>query len=205
MSTFTSNSKTNNYKAAAATAALLMSGMSGALGASVSTKCTPNGSDPYATGAHVSCCTGNKELLYAWNGNGANSYRCVTDFTNASLKWQDDFNENFDMENTWVPEYGPGPGNGEKEYYVSDSDHAYIKDGQLQLKANFNKETNRWESARFHSKQTFKLGKFETRVQMDATKGAFPAVWIIVEGTWPLMTLTITTGITMQKTTFDLS
>jgi beta-glucanase (GH16 family) len=110
-----------------------------------------------------------------------------------SLVWSDEFTEaNIDL-TKWtfnigngVAEGNPGWGNGELEYYTSNSANAYITNGFLHIHAqsevtNTSEGTFNYTSARMLTQglywQTY--GRIEWRAQLPEGTGFWPALWML--------------------------
>lgn len=110
-----------------------------------------------------------------------------------TLVWSDEFDSTALNANNWNYETGAnGWGNNELENYTAGTNNAYIENGNLVIEAK--KEISGsagYSSARLTSKgkQKFSHGKIEFRAKLPATKGIWPALWMLGENIdqvgWP--------------------
>jgi beta-glucanase (GH16 family) len=112
------------------------------------------------------------------------------------LVWADEFNTNGPPDPlVWVGEYGRGNGgwgNGELQFYTSDTSNVKVRDGLLHITArrqNFGGAN--YTSARLKSqyRKDFTYGRFEIRAKIPRGRGLWPAVWMMPTdnryGGWP--------------------
>lgn len=109
--------------------------------------------------------------------------------------WAADFNTGASDLNNWSYDLGnggpslPGWGNGESEYYTSDSRNVNVAGGNLNISAIY--DGSRYTSARIKSNHLFSqaYGLFEFRAKLPTGQGLWPAVWMMPEdsayGGWP--------------------
>jgi len=88
----------------------------------------------------------------------------------------------------WTRETGTGNngwGNGESQVYTSDLSNAFVEDGTLHIVAN--KTGTSITSARLKSDlpDLDPYGYIEVRAKLPAETGAWPAIWMLGNGTWP--------------------
>ena len=110
-----------------------------------------------------------------------------------SLVWSDEFNGasidltkwTFDIGNG-VAEDNPGWGNGELEYYTSNSANAYVTNGFLHIHAqeqttNSSEGTFYYTSARMKTEGLYwkTYGRIEWRAQLPEGTGFWPALWML--------------------------
>jgi beta-glucanase (GH16 family) len=124
-----------------------------------------------------------------------------------SLVWSDEFNGDeidrskwtFDRGNWIVDGEGngitPGWGNNEKEYYTDSKENAFIRDGNLVIKAKKEQVVDQfgtydYTSAKLKSKGLFSkmYGRYEIKAKLPVGKGLWPAIWMLPEddkyGAW---------------------
>jgi beta-glucanase (GH16 family) len=109
-----------------------------------------------------------------------------------TLVWSDEFNGTGLNTNDWNYEKGAnGWGNNELEDYKSGTENTYVQNGNLVIEAKKQDFTNNYTSARINTKgkRSFTYGKVEIRAKVPATKGLWPALWMlgqnIDEVGWP--------------------
>jgi beta-glucanase (GH16 family) len=99
------------------------------------------------------------------------------------LIYHQDFKQVGSIDRTlWTLEVGEKWANNESQCYVDDSDHAFIKDGKLTLKATIHEgESCKYRSARLNSRGKFEYqyGKLIIRAKMPTGRGAWPALWLM--------------------------
>ncbi len=105
-----------------------------------------------------------------------------------SLVWSDEFNgASIDL-SKWTFEIGnnSGWGNGELEYYTSNSANAYVTNGFLHIHAqiqstNTSEGTFNYTSARMKTEGLFwtTYGRMEWRAQLPGGTGFWPALWML--------------------------
>ncbi|WP_442598665.1 carbohydrate binding domain-containing protein [Neobacillus sp. D3-1R] len=124
-----------------------------------------------------------------------------------SLVWSDEFNGNEIDRSKWTYDIGnwivdgegngitPGWGNNEKEYYTDSKENAFIRDGNLVIKAKKEQKSDAfgtydYTSAKLKSKGLFskKYGRYEIKAKLPVGKGLWPAIWMLPEadkyGAW---------------------
>ncbi|MDZ7792354.1 MAG: family 16 glycosylhydrolase [Spirochaetia bacterium] len=122
-------------------------------------------------------------------------------------EWALNFAEEFDGEeiNTdiWSFEIGnghangiPGWGNAERQYYTSELENAFIRDGHLVIRAREDSRSDQfgeydYTSARMISQDKFTVqyGRIDVRAKMPRGQGIWPAIWMLGESIsdvgWP--------------------
>lgn len=116
-------------------------------------------------------------------------------------KYEEVFRDDFDGDSlntkVWTHEIGPGPGNGEVQYYTDQKDNAYVENSVLHVKALRNREYNGtvydWTSARLNTKKSFSFtfGRMSAKIRCKPEDGPFSAVWALStkdsdpDFTWP--------------------
>ncbi|MDQ6812669.1 MAG: family 16 glycosylhydrolase [Bacteroidota bacterium] len=109
------------------------------------------------------------------------------------LVWKDEFDSNALNTKDWNYETGGnGWGNNELQNYTSGTNNAYIESGMLVIEAKKERlGSNAYTSARLTTKGKVKFtyGKIEIRAKLPATKGIWPALWMlgnnIDQVSWP--------------------
>ena len=112
---------------------------------------------------------------------------------NWGLVWSDEFNGTTIDAGNWKFETGGGGwGNNELEYYTNRTENARIDKGNLQIIAR--KESyggSNYTSARIKTQglKNWTYGKIEARIKLPASKGIWPAFWMLGESisqiSWP--------------------
>lgn len=112
---------------------------------------------------------------------------------NWGLVWSDEFNTSSINTANWKFETGAGGwGNNELENYTTRPENASISNGNLMIIAR--KESyngSNYTSARMKTQglQKWTYGKIEARIKLPATKGVWPAFWMLGENitqvSWP--------------------
>jgi len=111
------------------------------------------------------------------------------------LVWSDEFDSpNIDMDK-WSYDVGSGNwgwGNGEAQYYTSNSNNSFIENGNLVIQALLqNYGGANYTSARMvtRNKADWTYGKIQVRAKLPAGIGTWPAIWMLptnyVYGGWP--------------------
>ncbi len=123
-------------------------------------------------------------LLSGFLGGGAS----VAQGQTLSLVWSDEFNgASIDL-SKWTFDIGnnSGWGNGELEYYTSNSANAYVTNGFLHIRAqiqstNTTEGTFNYTSARMKTEGLFwtTYGRMEWRAQLPGGIGFWPALWML--------------------------
>ena len=99
--------------------------------------------------------------------------------------WSDEFDGNSIDTNKWHFEIGTGDngwGNNELEYYTDRSDNAFIRDGNLIIRAQKEDyQGAQYTSARMTTQGKFDTvyGKFEARLKLPSGQGIWPAFWLL--------------------------
>lgn len=114
------------------------------------------------------------------------------------LVWSDEFNGtslntnnwNYNIGNSGTDGNNPGWGNNELQYYTDREENVKVSNGTLKLIARQeNYEGYSYTSGRITTsgKQSFQYGKLEARMKLPATKGIWPAFWMMGynEKGWP--------------------
>ena len=110
------------------------------------------------------------------------------------VTWQDEFNGNHIDNSKWNFERGNnnGWGNNELEYYTNRPQNAFIRNGNLVIRAvKENFEGFQYTSARMTTQNKFHTvyGKFEVRAKLPQGQGVWPAFWLlgqnIAQVGWP--------------------
>ncbi len=111
------------------------------------------------------------------------------------IKWADEFDENGSPKaDFWTYDLGGGGwGNNEKQFYTKDPANVIVKDGMLNIMANYSKDFPNYTSTRLISKgkKDFLYGKLEVRARLPKGKGTWPAIWTLASQTaygdnfWP--------------------
>lgn len=114
-----------------------------------------------------------------------------TSWEKQASNYEEIFRDDFDGDslNTtiWNHEIGPGPGNGEVQYYTDSKDNAYVENSVLHVKAlknrMYNGELYEWTSARLNTKNNFNFifGRMSARIRCKPEDGPFSAVWALSE------------------------
>lgn len=107
------------------------------------------------------------------------------------LVWQDEFNGNHVDLSQWGFEVGGnGWGNNELEFYTYNrTENARIENGNLVIDVHVEDYRERqFTSARMHTKQAWKYGRFEIRARMPNGHNLWPAIWMMplesIYGIW---------------------
>jgi uncharacterized protein YjdB len=107
--------------------------------------------------------------------------RCVVHVTETdnNIIWEDDFNSSSIKSSNWSYEYGYVR-NSELQEYTDSSQNAFIRDGNLVIKA-MKGSDGKWTSASLHTNNKIEVGnvRIEARVKLPKTSGAFPAFWML--------------------------
>ena len=111
------------------------------------------------------------------------------------LVWSDEFNGPEIDENKWSYDIGTGDwgwGNGEAQYYTSNSNNSFIEDGKLIIQALLqNYGGANYTSARMvtRGQGDWTYGRIEVRATLPGGVGTWPAIWMLptdwVYGGWP--------------------
>lgn len=118
------------------------------------------------------------------------SLSIISDKSDYSLVWSDEFNDSSIDTTVWNFWEGPAY-NDELQFYTGREENAFIEDGKLHLRAL--KESYNgmdYTSARISTDSTsigWKYGRFEASINMPNGKGFWPAFWLmpIREIGWP--------------------
>lgn len=103
-----------------------------------------------------------------------------------NLVWADEFdqtNGSAPDPKKWTHQQGgSGWGNGELQYYTTDTKNAFVEDGMLVIRAIKEYTLGRdYSSARLTTmaKRTWMYGRFEIRAKLPTTQGIWPAFWLL--------------------------
>ena len=120
---------------------------------------------------------------------------CVSDSIDYTLVWSYEFDSSDIDLNKWSYDIGTGNwgwGNGEAQYYTSNTSNSFIEDGKLIIQAILqNYGGSNYTSARMVTKNKgdWKYGKFEIRAKLPSGIGTWPAIWMLptenIYGGWP--------------------
>ena len=115
--------------------------------------------------------------------------------TNWVLVWSDEFSGTEIDESKWSYDIGTGDwgwGNGEAQYYTSNSSNSFIEDGKLVIQAlQQNYGGANYTSARMVTRDQgdWTYGRVEVRAKLPSGIGTWPAIWMLptdwVYGGWP--------------------
>jgi len=105
------------------------------------------------------------------------------------LVWNDEFNyEGPPATEKWhhqyIPIFGGGWANNEKQHYTARIDNSYVSEGTLKItakKENYTYEGSlkNFTSARLNSKFSLLYGRIDVRAKLPASKGTWPAIWTL--------------------------
>ncbi|MCL4145686.1 UNVERIFIED_CONTAM: hypothetical protein GTU68_012057 [Idotea baltica] len=102
-------------------------------------------------------------------------------FTYNNLVWEDDFNTDGAPDATkWTYDLGAGGwGNGEAQTYTNSLDNAKVENGSLIITAKA--DGSGYTSARLKSQDLYEFtyGRVEVRAKLPASKGTWPAIWML--------------------------
>jgi len=145
--------------------------------------------------------TPNKTVSHTYIGSGIQTFNVIVSAYNGSkfisltknftvkidsnLLWADEFNGTGVSSSNWTYEIGTGTngwGNNEMQYYTNRPENTKVENGVLKIIAK--KEIyqgSSYTSARLITKGKFdfKFGKVEVRAKLPATKGTWPAIWML--------------------------
>lgn len=123
-------------------------------------------------------------IVTAYNSEGfINSTYSIKVYVYKELKllWSDEFNTNgAPNSSNWNYDIGShGWGNNELQNYRNNIENAVVEDGVLKIIAK--KSGAGYTSARLKSQglQSFTYGKIEVRAKLPASKGTWPAIWML--------------------------
>ena len=126
---------------------------------------------------------------------GSCESNCVNDSIEYTLVWSDEFDSSDIDMSKWSYDVGTGDwgwGNGEAQYYTSNSNNSFIEDGKLIIQALLqNYGGANYTSARMVTKNKgdWRYGRIEVRAKLPAGTGTWPAIWMLptdyVYGGWP--------------------
>lgn len=113
----------------------------------------------------------------------------TTLYTGYQLVWNDEFNyEGPPATEKWhhqyIPIFGGGWANNEKQHYTARIDNSYVSEGTLKItakKENYTYEGSlkNFTSARLNSKFSLLYGRIDVRAKLPASKGTWPAIWTL--------------------------
>lgn len=105
------------------------------------------------------------------------------------LIWNDEFNyEGSPSDAKWhhqyIPLFGGGWANNEKQHYTARLDNSYVSEGTLKIVAkreSYTYEGSRkaFTSARLNSKFDMQYGRIDVRAKLPASGGTWPAIWTL--------------------------
>lgn len=114
---------------------------------------------------------------------------------NTKDEWKLVWEENFDQQNGFDTAYWTKTPRGTSDWnnYMSDDDRLYdVKDGNLILRGMVNADTLTdtvpyiTGGVYTKDKKTFANGRLEIRAKLNGASGAWPAIWMLAQGTkWP--------------------
>ncbi len=112
-----------------------------------------------------------------------------------NLAWNDEFTGDSLSAENWTHETGDCWWNDEIQAYTNDPTNSYIEDGKLVINAMYTPDhvesIREYTSARLITKDkaTFKFGRIDFRVKVEAGNGIWPAAWLLPNddkfGPWP--------------------
>ncbi len=113
----------------------------------------------------------------------------TTLYTGYQLVWNDEFNyEGPPAAEKWhhqyIPIFGGGWANNEKQHYTARIDNSYVSEGTLKItakKENYTYEGSlkNFTSARLNSKFSLLYGRIDVRAKLPASQGTWPAIWTL--------------------------
>jgi beta-glucanase (GH16 family) len=114
-----------------------------------------------------------------------------------NLVWNDEFDKTFIDPSKWEYEVNAnGGGNNELQYYTAHVKNSFVKEGKLNIVANYEEYsgtegTRHFTSARLRTKNKgdWKYGRIEVSAKLPAGRGTWPAIWMLPTdweyGGWP--------------------
>jgi beta-glucanase (GH16 family) len=118
-----------------------------------------------------------------WEIPAFTGYQAQTSYEGYSQVWSDEFSGTEVDSNNWGYDIGGGGwGNNELEFYTNRN--AYLKNGQLVIRANQENYGGRaYTSSRLktQAKQNFQYGRIDIRAVMPEGQGIWPALWMLGE------------------------
>ena len=126
-----------------------------------------------------------------WDIPDFTGYQSATSYEGYSQVWSDEFNGTTINTDDWGYDIGGGGwGNNELEFYTNRN--AYLKDGQLVIRADKESYGGReYTSSRLKTqgKKNFQYGRIDIRARLPEGQGMWPALWMlgknITEVSWP--------------------
>lgn len=113
----------------------------------------------------------------------------ATEYPGYTLVWSDEFNyEGAPSESRWhlqyIPIFGGGWANNEKQHYTTRSDNSKVSDGTLKIIAKKENYTyagslKKYTSARLNSKYPFTYGRIDVSAKLPSSPGTWPAIWTL--------------------------
>ena len=113
----------------------------------------------------------------------------TTMYSGYELVWNDEFNyEGSPSDTKWhhqyIPLFGGGWANNEKQHYTARTDNSYVSEGTLKIIAkresyNYEGSQKAYTSARLNSKFDIEYGRIDVRAKMPASGGTWPAIWTL--------------------------
>lgn len=113
----------------------------------------------------------------------------TTLYTGYQLVWNDEFNyEGPPNAKKWhhqyIPIFGGGWANNEKQHYTARIDNSYVSEGTLKITAkkesyNYEGSLKNYTSARLNSKFSLLYGRIDIRAKLPVSKGTWPAIWTL--------------------------
>jgi beta-glucanase (GH16 family) len=113
----------------------------------------------------------------------------VTIHSGYELVWNDEFNyDGPPAEEKWhhqyIPIFGGGWANNEKQHYTPRLDNSYVSEGTLKIVAkresyNFEGSVKSFTSARLNSKFDLQYGRIDVKAKLPSSQGTWPAIWTL--------------------------
>lgn len=113
----------------------------------------------------------------------------TTIYTGYELVWNDEFNyegepSTLKWHHQYIPIFGGGWANNERQHYTERLDNSYVSDGTLKIVAkreDYTYEGSRktFTSARLNSKFNMLYGRIDVRAKLPQSEGTWPAIWTL--------------------------